>query len=141
VLPASSARGSTHTSTRGRRRLVPVLEGPLIYSRVKDTMTPTRPPHPLIADLRRLAVSAFDGDDSVTATAILGEVDHAVAKGEDVLRNAIAVSFVGGRRLVGGRSSELSRGLARPCQKHLAIPFSQVVVDEYLRVGPRWLSP
>jgi hypothetical protein len=44
-------------------------------------MTPARPPHPLIADLRRLAVSAFDGDDSVTATAILGDVDQAFAEG------------------------------------------------------------
>jgi len=59
-------------------------------------MTPARPPHPVIADLRRLAVSAFDGDHSVTSTATLGDVDHDFAEGEDVPRNAIAVSLVKG---------------------------------------------
>jgi hypothetical protein len=50
--------------------------------------------HMLMADVSRLALSAFQQGDASTANAVLAVVDEALRTGDDALINAVQVSFV-----------------------------------------------
>lgn len=50
--------------------------------------------HLLMGDLLRFAVSAFQANDTLTASKVLGLVDQALRDGDEYVQNAVAVSFV-----------------------------------------------
>jgi hypothetical protein len=50
--------------------------------------------HLLMADLLRLAVSAYQGNDAETSQRLLAFVDRALREGDEDVENAVCVSFV-----------------------------------------------
>jgi hypothetical protein len=50
--------------------------------------------HLLMADLLRLAVSAYQGNDPETSQRLLALLDRALREGDEAVENAVCVSFV-----------------------------------------------